>query len=303
MTDEIPIRIRAFLTALTAQKGLSGHTVRAYSQDLAGFSSFLEASGVTKLSDVKADHVRLWQHRLVGKGLKRSTISRKLSSVRSFFSFLVKQEELVADPSAGVPTPKQEKRLPRWLTVDDAFSLLSTKKGTEWKELRNLAMAELLYGAGIRVSELEGLDVEDLDLAAKEVRVRSGKGNKDRIVPMGDPAVDAVSRYRSALLGQAKYRLKAKGDPALFLNRDFGRLSTRSIARVIDKMAKKAGLSTRVSPHSLRHSFATHLLDGGADLRAVQEMLGHESLSTTQRYTHITLDRLMQVYDKSHPRK
>lgn len=293
-----------FLTGLAAERGFSDHTIKAYGRDLFDFASFLRRKLRRKpeIEDVDRDGIRMWIADLFRRNLKKTTVARKLSAIKAFCRFLVRREWLPADPGAGLKTPKMERPLPKWLTVDDAFALLDQMPAGDWKGLRNRAMLETLYSAGLRVSELAALNTEDVDASQALIRVSSGKGKKDRIVPVGVPALEAIAAYRDAVAGQPKYRLQETPDPALFLNRCFSRISVRSIARILDTQAKQVGLGMRVSPHSLRHSFATHLLDGGADLRAVQEMLGHESLSTTQRYTHMTLDRLMAVYDQTHPR-
>jgi integrase/recombinase XerC len=231
---------------------------------------------------------------------KKSTIARKISTIRSFFKFLMRFGVIESNPAEGILTPKQEKTVPLHLSVDEAFHLLDSITGEKLSDLRNRAMFETLYSTGMRVSELAGLNVSDLDLNAGVVRVY-GKGGKERIVPVGRKAVDAIEAYRK------KLRL-ACGNPeekteAIFLNSNKGRLTTRSVARILSRLARECGLASPVSPHALRHTFATHMLDAGADLRAVQELLGHERLSTTQKYTHVSIDRLMKTYDKAHPRK
>jgi integrase/recombinase XerC len=187
-----------------------------------------------------------------------------------------------------------------WLPVDDMFRLLDALKGDSLLTLRNRAIFETIYSCGLRVSEAAGLDVEDVDTSERLVRVR-GKGNKERVIPIGKVSLEAVGRYRMALENQAPTAEKAGGP--LFLNRNGGRLTTRSMARILERVSSRCGIPIPVSPHALRHSFATHMLDAGADLKVVQEMLGHQSLSTTQQYTHVSISRLMETYDKAHPRK
>jgi len=234
------------------------------------------------------------------KRYKRSTIARKLSAVRSFYLFAEKSGRSDKNPAAAVMTPRQENTIPNYLPVDQMFALLEgPDKGTPLG-LRDLAILEVLYSTGLRVSELAGLNLHDVDLDQRLVKVL-GKGSKERIVPIGKAAVSVLTAYLDSTTAQRARNRKGMVFP-VFLNARGGRLSTRSIATVVKRYGVKCGLMTEISPHSLRHTFATHLLDGGADLRSVQELLGHSSLSTTQRYTHVSLDRLMKVYDKAHPR-
>jgi len=205
------------------------------------------------------------------------------------------------NPAVDIATPKLEKHLPNYLSVDDVFRLLENREKKKPLELRDMAILEVLYSSGIRVSELEGLNLSSIDFDERLMRV-IGKGNKERLVPIGRKALDMVRNYLEAIQNLRKKTGWHSQDAPLFLNFRGGRLSTRGIGRIIKKYAIASGLSSEVSPHSMRHSFATHLLDGGADLRTVQELLGHKNLSTTQKYTHVSLDRLMDVYDKAHPR-
>lgn len=231
---------------------------------------------------------------------RKSTIARKLSAVRSFFRFLMRQGLIESNPAEGVLTPKQEKKIPSYLTVDDMFRLLDAVPDDRLFDLRNRAIFETLYATGVRISELAGLNTIDVDLDEKLIKV-SGKGNKERIVPMGDKAVHAIQAYRMRLYQESG--ISWEDDGPLFLNKFKGRLTSRSMARCLDQLVRSCGMLVSVSPHTLRHTFATHMLNAGADLRAVQELLGHESLSTTQKYTHVNIDRLMEVYDQAHPRK
>jgi integrase/recombinase XerC len=237
-----------------------------------------------------------WLHRRN----KKSTIARKLSAVRSFFRFLCRKGFIRQNPADLIFTPKQDRTLPGYLTVDDTFRLLDAVKGQSPAALRDRAIFETLYSGGLRVSELAQANVFDVDFDQRIIRVH-GKGNKERLVPLGRKAIAALRAYREAL--QQDGGIPPGRNGPLVLNRSGGRLSTRSIARFLDRTARACGLSVPVAPHVLRHSFATHLLDAGADLRAVQELLGHKSLSTTQRYTHVSVDRLMEAYDKAHPRR
>jgi integrase/recombinase XerC len=231
---------------------------------------------------------------------RKSTIARKLSAVRSFFRFLMRQGLIESNPAEGVLTPKQEKKIPSYLTVDDMFRLLDAVPDDRLFDLRNRAIFETLYATGVRISELAGLNTIDVDLDEKLIKV-SGKGNKERIVPLGDKAVQAIRAYRMRLYQESGIPWEDSGP--LFLNKFKGRLTPRSMARCLDQLVRSCGMLVSVSPHTLRHTFATHMLNAGADLRAVQELLGHESLSTTQKYTHVNIDRLMEVYDQAHPRK
>ena len=228
---------------------------------------------------------------------RKSSIARKLSTLRSFFKYLVREQILSANPAKPVSTPKVEKLLPSTLTVDEAFRLVespSRDKRMSETELRDRAILELLYSSGIRVSELVGLNPDRVDLDLGIIKVM-GKGRKERIVPIGTKAIEALKSY-------AKIRGRMEDTSPLFLNLRGGRLTDRSVVRLVKKYGRQSGIFRKISPHSLRHTFATHLLDAGADLREIQEMLGHASLSTTQRYTHLTVGKLMEVYDKAHPR-
>jgi integrase/recombinase XerC len=236
---------------------------------------------------------------------KRKTIARKISAVRSFFHYLEKSNRVQVNPSSDISMPKPEKRLPAYLNVDDMFRLLEGPDRANPLGLRDLAVLEVFYSCGLRVSELAQLDLVNMDFDQRLVRI-TGKGNRERMVPIGRHAIRAVKEYLEARRtlekkGGAGDRIGTEKGP-LFLNYRGQRLSTRSIRTVIKKYVRACGLMGDISPHSLRHTFATHLLDGGADLRSVQELLGHASLSTTQQYTHVSMDKLMEVYDRAHPR-
>ena len=310
MNDTLDESIDRFLQSLAAEKGYSAHTLRAYRNDLDEFAGYLagdpeDARGrAVPRADLRAEAVESMQIRgylgyLHGRNQK-STIARKLAAVRSFFRHLQKYRLIEENPTETIRTPKHGKPMPVFLTVDDMFRLLDRIFPPDLFGLRDRAILESLYASGVRVSELAGLDVDRVDMQNGLIRVL-GKGNKERIVPIGPKAVQAIAAYRQALVLHTGDPMPCDG--ALFLNKNLGRLTTRSIARVVDKFARACGLAVPLSPHGLRHSFATHMLDAGADLRAVQELLGHSSLSTTQRYTHVSIDRLMAVYDKAHPRR
>jgi integrase/recombinase XerC len=301
-----------YCTFLRIEKNVSEHTLRNYLSDLWQFFAFLEKPpGQSEPRPViveAIDHHRLQAFlSLLHREHKKSSIGRKLSAIKNFFRFLLREGLLTYDPTLHVGSPKQDHPLPTYLTVDDMFRLLETPPSDTPAGLRDRAILEVLYSCGLRVSELVGLSWEDIDPTLEVVRVR-GKGNKERIVPIGRKALDALAQYRIQipfLVTPKKHRtvtVTSSSAAPVFLNSRGGQLTTRSVARLVGGYARACGIALQTSPHALRHSFATHLLDAGADLRAIQELLGHTSLSTTQKYTHVNLDRLMQVYDKAHPR-
>jgi integrase/recombinase XerC len=269
--------------------------------DLAQFRSFVEAGERAREGGLDYRLLREYLGSLYGR-YKKTTIARKMSAVRSFFNFMEKRGLRGDNPAAEVGTPKQEKPVPIYLPVDDMFRLLDLPDRDSPLGLRDLAIMETLYSCGLRVGELAGLDLDDVKFDRRLVSV-IGKGNRERVVPVGRTALRALRRYLDATGGLRKRVWGGEESGPLFMNHRGGRLTTRSVARVIKKYVRACGLTSDISPHALRHTFATHLLEGGADLRSVQELLGHASLSTTQRYTHVTLDRLMEVYDKAHPRR
>jgi len=300
---------RSFIDSLRFEKGYSTNTCRAYSHNLKEFVSFIRESYLSKENQedaetVKADLINGLMIRgylaFLHKKNKKVTIARKLSAVRSFFRFLVKHGVILDNPLELILTPKQKKMIPVYLPVDDVFRLLDSIQTHTLAGIRNSAIFETLYSSGIRVSELEGLNVYDVDFNKCLIRV-VGKGNKERVVPIGTKAMTAIKEYRKRL--QTEAGIGENDNTPLFLNKNLGRITSRSISRILGKTAKQCGLLIPVSPHALRHTFATHMLDAGADLRVVQELLGHRSLSTTQRYTHVSIDRLMETYDKAHPRR
>ncbi len=297
--------IGTFIDALATEKGFSENTCRSYRNDLKQFCQYLEANrhrrtGVALTVDrVDTITVRGYLGHL-HKRNKKTTIARKLSALRSFFHFLVKRGLATENPVESILTPKQEKSIPAYLSVDEMFRLLDSIQSNKLLDLRNRAIFETLYSCGIRVSELVGLNTGDVDSRQSLIRV-FGKGAKERIVPIGNSALRAIDNYRQKLANDCGISPDVSGP--LFLNKNKGRLSARSVARILDKLVRACGVLTPVSPHTLRHTFATHMLDAGADLRIVQELLGHKSLSTTQKYTHVSIDRLMETYDKAHPRK
>ncbi|MCP4675657.1 MAG: tyrosine recombinase XerC [Deltaproteobacteria bacterium] len=281
------------------ERRMSARTVEAYGRDIREFTTFLEEEDLpTDPSHIDVTAVRAYLAKLHGRNSPKS-ISRKLAALRGLFKLLKRRGIVTSNPAAAVRTPRLRNKLPRYLTVDEAVGLAETRSGTEPLALRNDAIVEVLYGGGLRVSELASLDLDNVDLQAGTARV-VGKGSKERLVPLGRAAVQAIQTYLSKR-DRAVRKGRVPDDRALFINRDGRRLSVRSVQNIVRKKGLTAGARESVSPHALRHSCATHLLDGGADLRTIQEILGHASLSTTQVYTHVSVDRLTEVYDKAHP--
>ncbi len=332
--------IDEFLKYLKFERHFSPHTAKCYAADLAQFCAFLlgdlarasgrqtfgygnaatggqqtvggspEPSGPTtavmidagmeqRLRDVTAEHVKSFLAFLGTQSYSKSTIARKLATLRSFYKFCLRRGYIKNHPLASIRTPKQEKRLPRFLELDQINKLLATPDDGSLLGSRDRAMFEMLFSTGLRVSELVDLNFSDVDFVAQIVRVR-GKGKKQRTAPIGPTAIAATQKYLE--LRKADPRAAGFDKEALFVNKHGQRLSTRSVRRKLDKYLAECGLDPSISPHTLRHSFATHMLNNGADLRSVQELLGHQSLSTTQIYTHLTTQRLKAVYDEAHPR-
>lgn len=287
-----------FLHYLSSERNYSENTLKAYSTDLGEFVDFLEARG-SEITRAGTRDVRGYLAKLRAKGLGRSTVARRLAAIRSFYKYLHRTGEISKNPLVALRTPRREQKLPRFLTVDDVTRLMDAPDATGWPGVRDKAILETLYGAGLRVSELVGLNDEDLDLQQDLLHVR-GKGKKERLAPVGGCAVRALKKYLAA---RDRRNFPDRDPDAVFLNsRQGGRLTARSVRRIMQKYLNEAGLDGKLSPHSLRHSFATHMLNNGADLRTVQELLGHENLSTTQIYTHMLPDNLKGVYDRAHPR-
>ena len=297
--------IQQYRDHLRNERNVSAHTLRSYLSDLAQFRRFLIdrelcLAGKKSVEVRKVDiHVVRAYLAALTKDRKKSSIGRKLAALKGFFRYLVATHQIDKDPLLLINSPKQEKPLPKFLSVDDVFQLLGNIKLKSALDIRDRAILEVFYSTGIRVSELVGLNWSDVDFELGIVRVL-GKGSKERIVPIGKMALDALRDYSIEV--RKKWNLPCKGENAVFLNNRGGRITTRSVARLVEKHLKEVGIPVKVSPHGLRHTFATHLLNSGADLRVIQEMLGHASLSTTQRYTHLNLDQLTAVYDKAHPR-
>lgn len=285
-------QIEAYCTYLRRERNASPHTVAGYGRDLAMFAQFLAARGAPAYTP---QTVRAFLAARHGKESKTST-ARRLSALRGFFRFLRREGVIAANPAELLPTPQREKRLPRFLEIDQVRAFLEGIAGGDWRDAQDRAVFELIYSAGLRISEALGLDLAAADLEAGLVRV-TGKGSKERIVPFGAPAGAALRRWIAVRAARP-----GSGTPALFLSVRGKRLGPRQVQAAMQRRLREAGLRLGVTPHGLRHSFATHLLNNGADLRSIQELLGHESLSTTQKYTHLNLQQLIQVYDKTHPK-
>ncbi|MDH7511501.1 MAG: tyrosine recombinase XerC [Clostridiales bacterium] len=286
-----------FLDYLRHERNASSHTISSYRRDLGQLGAYLEEHRLA-LSRVDNIHIRGFMAELHERKLKKSSLARKLAAVRSFFQFCVKKGWLAGNPARIVATPKQDKRVPSFLSEEEMADFLETPRSDKPLGLRDRAILELLYATGIRVSELVGINQEDVNFKERLIRVR-GKGKKERLVPFGRIAGERMTDYLGARLALLKGEA---GEKALFVNYQGRRLTARSVERIVDKYIRLAAVRRKISPHSLRHSFASHLLSRGADLRVIQELLGHESLATTQKYTHLNLGRLMDVYRKSHPR-
>ncbi len=312
----VPPLVRQFLDYLKLEKHFSDYTGKSYGADLAQFNQFLAGeigaahstapaagyaatSADAKLAGCEPLTVREFLAYLHAQNYTKSTTARKLATLRSFYKFCIRRGVCTASPLATIRTPKQEKRLPKCLDLEQVQKLMDAPGDGDLLSARDKAMLEVLYSSGIRVSELVELDMGDIDLTEGVLRVR-GKGRKDRLTPIGSQAIRAVQRYFE--LRMTEPRLADRVSGRVFLNKHGESLSTRSVRRKLDKYLVEAGLDPGISPHTLRHSFATHLLNNGADLRSVQELLGHQSLSTTQIYTHLTTARMKQAYDQAHPR-
>lgn len=296
--------LQQFSQYLKVEKQASHHTVKNYLGDLRQFHGFLkkrypdlansDGGGIKKID---TNVLRSFLNELF-KNHGATSVARKLSTLRTFFDYGLRKNWLETNPAKAIRSPKIPKRVPKFLTVDEVFALLSAPKGATVLELRDKAILELFYASGLRLSELIALNLEHIDLDQPMVRVL-GKGNKERLVPMGKNCVTSLKAY----FDKRKILLNGRGDDrAIFLNKSGTRLSARAVERLIDKYLKRTGIQKKVTPHVLRHTFATHLLNSGADMRGIQELLGHASLSTTQRYTHVELDKLMEIYDKTHPK-
>jgi len=294
-------RIQEFLDVLALDRDQSPHTVRSYAKDLSDLLAFLagddDPSANVPIETIDPRAIRAWVADMHARGLSPATVGRRLSAARALFRWLGREGLVIENPAATVKNPKRSERLPERLDVEDVQAVLEAPDPATPAGLRDRALLELTYACGLRVSELVGLDLDDVAFSDRTARVL-GKGRKERIVPFGRKAAAAVKAYLAAF---AELRERS-GEEALFLNQRGGRLTDRSVRRILDAAVERAALVRGVHPHLLRHSFATHLLESGMDLRAIQELLGHARLSTTQRYTKVSLERIIEVYDKSHPR-
>jgi len=297
--------IQDFQIYLDVERNVSSHTQKAYIADVQEFAGFLQSKNFIKKKDevigVEPETIRAYLGYLYRQKVKKTTVSRKISSLRAFYRYLLRNGKIKNNPANMIQTPKAEKYIPTFLSVDETFELLDVQDDKSALDLRSRAMMELFYSSGLRLSELAGLDLIDIDFNQELVKVR-GKGKKERIVPVGRRALKAIKEYLEKTAELRKNIDENIFKKPLFLNARGKRITTRSIARIVDEATNKSGIGRKISPHALRHSFATHLLNAGADLRSIQELLGHKSLSTTQKYTAVNINRMMEVYDKAHPR-
>jgi integrase/recombinase XerD len=290
--------IDRFLSHLAVERGLSRNTLEAYSRDLLRFISFLERGGVKAFDQATPAHLQAFMGALRGRTLSPRSTARNLAAIRSLYRFLVRERIVAGNPTTSVQSPRLGRPLPKALSQDETRALLSVSRVGGPLHLRDLAMLELLYGTGMRVSELVGLDLSQVAFATGTLQVR-GKGGKERVVPLGEYALEALRNY----LQRGRPRLhRGKTIQAVFLNRSGRRITRQGFWKLLKGYAQRAGIRRGVTPHMLRHSFATHLLEGGADLRAIQEMLGHADISTTQIYTHVARSRLKDIHRRYHPR-
>lgn len=290
---------------IRVEKNLSGHTVEAYLKDIEQYQEFLISRnhGADGFDEIPEDIVliRSFLVSLYRMKMKKVTVSRKIASLRSFYSFLLRGGVVKVNPAELLQLPRCEKYVPAVLSVDEMDALIKAGSPECGNGSRDRAIIELFYSCGIRLSELTGLDVDDVRFGESLVKVR-GKGKKERIVPVGAPALKAVEDYLRMRPEPVAVEDAKKPEDPLFLNARRMRIGPRDVARVVERVVKESGIERKISPHALRHTFATHLLDAGADLRSIQEMLGHSSLSTTQKYTSVSVSRLMEIYDSAHPR-
>lgn len=284
--------IEKFLTYLTVEKNYSAHTHTNYKIDLRDFHDFLQSQGGKDIKTIDYFLLRKFLRVLSEKNLKKRSLSRKISTLKSFFKFMVKEGEIKNNPAASLIYPRLEKALPKFLTETDMKRVLDFPHKNDLSGLRDKAILEFLYSTGARISELVSLKKENIDLISGIVKVK-GKGRKERMLPLGEPAIVSLKAYLDK---------RTDNNPSLILNKNSKPLTDRGVRNILNRHIKKTTLLLKVSPHIFRHSFATHLLNRGADLRSIQELLGHSSIATTQIYTHLTIDNLKHIYDKAHPR-
>lgn len=298
MDENLQSQLDQFIRYVQLEKNFSLHTVREYTSDLEEFFAFLHAEGIQKITEVEYIHARLYVTKLYDEQKARTSISRKISSIRSFFRFLNREQNIDDAPFRSLYHPKKEERLPSFFYEEELKELFEKNEGDEPIQIRNMALLELLYATGMRVSECVSLELTDIDFHYNIVRVM-GKGRKERIIPFGQYAHDALIRY----IDQVRPTLmKKENHQKVFVNMRGGELTTRGVRYILSEMIDNASMHTKIYPHMLRHTFATHLLNNGADMRTVQELLGHANLSSTQIYTHVTKEALRKTYMNSHPR-
>ncbi|BAK17427.1 site-specific recombinase XerD [Solibacillus silvestris StLB046] len=298
MDENLQSQLDQFIRYVQLEKNFSLHTVREYTSDLEEFFAFLHAEGIQKIAEVEYIHARLYVTKLYDEQKARTSISRKISSIRSFFRFLNREQNIDDAPFRSLYHPKKEERLPSFFYEEELKELFEKNEGDDPIQIRNMALLELLYATGMRVSECVSLELTDIDFHYNIVRVM-GKGRKERIIPFGQYAHDALIRY----IKQVRPTLmKKENHQKVFVNMRGGELTTRGVRYILSEMIDNASMHTKIYPHMLRHTFATHLLNNGADMRTVQELLGHANLSSTQIYTHVTKEALRKTYMNSHPR-
>ncbi|HOV22023.1 MAG TPA: tyrosine recombinase XerC [Candidatus Ratteibacteria bacterium] len=285
--------VKKFLDYLTLQRNYSVNTIKGYKKDISQFINFIKKNKINSFDEISHQLLISYLGHLRSYGYSENTIGRKIASLKSFFKFLTTRKLVKSNPIVLLSSPKKADRLPNFLTLEEVEKILNLPFKNSWQSLRNKAILELLYSTGIRVGELTSLKIEDINFFEEVIKVR-GKGKKERIVPIGKYALKALIEYIE--------KRPNKKERIVFLNKYNKPLTERSVERIIDKYSKKAIINKKVTPHTFRHSFATHLLDRGADLRTVQELLGHERITTTQIYTHLTVERLKEFYNKTHPR-
>ncbi|BBB92937.1 MAG TPA: site-specific tyrosine recombinase XerD [Methylomusa anaerophila] len=290
--------VNEFINYLAVERGLAQNTLESYGRDLRQFQTFLQNSELDFIKNSDRDTILSYLNSLQSKGRAVSTISRNLAAIKSFYQYLVRERHIEKDPAVNLESPKLEKKLPKILSINEVEELLKQPNTFQPTGLRDKAMLELLYATGIRVSELISLNISDVNLDMGYIKCY-GKGAKERIVPLGSIAAKCVQEFITK--GRPKL-VRTYEEPSLFVNHHGNRLTRQGFWKIIKKYAMEANITKEITPHTLRHSFATHLLENGADLRSVQEMLGHADISTTQIYTHVTKNRLKEVYDKAHPR-
>lgn len=300
--------LKEFARYMETERNLSPLTVKYYLADLHQFRSYLAAEGILAEADAK-EILPVFDHDLIAGYLaalyrnqaKKPTLIRMIAALKTFFKFLRRRGKIADNPMELIQSPRHERPLPVFLSVDETFALLDGPTAPGITGLRDRAVMELFYSSGLRVSELAGLNVLDVDITERLIKIR-GKGKKERILPVGEKALSALREYRSAVNDSLKFSGQEDINYPLFLGKRGQRISVSVLERIVAAQTKKTGIARRVTPHTLRHTFATHMMDAGADMRSIQELLGHESLSTTQRYTQVTVGRLLEVYDQAHPR-